>query len=101
MAGALRGVDVWFDGTHLEVLQTELVDTLNTHGTGCTLSAAIAANLAQGQSLFEAVQRAKRYVSLALQYSLSIGQGQGPVGHFFPLIGAGGRAVTQPYWSQG
>src|SRR6476646_9861678 len=48
MAGDLRGTDVWFDGNQLETLTTSNVDTQNTHGTGCTLSAAIAANLALG-----------------------------------------------------
>lgn len=86
MAGELRGVDVWYDGQDLLTLRTTTVDTPNTHGTGCTLSAAIAANLALGQELRVAVQQAKQYVTEALQHSLSIGQGQGPVGHFFPLL---------------
>lgn len=86
MPGELRGVDVWFDGTVLKTLATETIDTTNTHGTGCTLSAAIAANLASGKAPLEAVQLAKAYVTEALKHSLSIGQGQGPVGHFFPLI---------------
>lgn len=86
MKGELRGVDVWFDGDRLEVLRTETIDTLDTHGTGCTLSAAIAANLALGFDWFEAVQAAKTYVTTALKYSLRLGQGQGPVGHFFPLL---------------
>ena len=86
MAGELRGVDVWFDGAEWETLTTETIDTTNTHGTGCTLSAAIAANLALGNSPFESVQRAKHYVTNALKYSLNIGQGSGPVGHFFPLL---------------
>ena len=74
------------DGDRLEVLQTEVVDTPHTHGTGCTLSAAITANLALGKSRFQAVQDAKKYVTEALKYSLAIGKGQGPVGHFFPLL---------------
>nr|WP_293337936.1 bifunctional hydroxymethylpyrimidine kinase/phosphomethylpyrimidine kinase [Microcoleus sp. CAWBG58] len=86
MAGDLRGIDVWFDGTRLDVLKTETVDTRNTHGTGCTLSAAIAANLALGKDLFTAVTLAKNYVTTALKYALDIGEGQGPVGHFFPLL---------------
>ncbi len=86
MAGELRGVDVWYDGQQLVTLKTTTVDTPNTHGTGCTLSAAIAANLALGQEVFVAVQQAKHYVTQALAHSLSIGQGQGPVGHFFPLL---------------
>ncbi|MBD2464904.1 bifunctional hydroxymethylpyrimidine kinase/phosphomethylpyrimidine kinase [Oscillatoria sp. FACHB-1407] len=87
MGGELRGVDVFFDGDRLETLQTETVDTTDTHGTGCTLSAAIAANLAQGQDLLTAVKNGKQYVTTALKYALRIGKGQGPVGHFFPLLG--------------
>lgn len=86
MKGNLRGVDVWFDTDRLETLTTVTVDTTNTHGTGCTLAAAIAANLALGKQLPEAVRLAKDYVSAALRYSLDIGQGQGPVGHFFPML---------------
>jgi len=86
MSGKYRGVDIWFDGERLEILTTKIVDTKNTHGTGCTLSAAIAANLALGQDLWQAVQQAKEYVTTALTYSLNIGKGQGPVGHFFPLL---------------
>ncbi|MEG4499276.1 bifunctional hydroxymethylpyrimidine kinase/phosphomethylpyrimidine kinase [Microcoleus sp. F10-C6] len=91
MAGDLRGIDVWFDGTRLDVLKTENVDTPNTHGTGCTLSAAIAANLALGKDLLTAVTLAKDYVTTALKYALDIGEGQGPVGHFFPLLKEEGR----------
>ncbi len=86
MKGDLRGIDVWFDGTRLDLLKTENVDTPNTHGTGCTLSAAIAANLALGKDLLTAVTLAKNYVTTALKYALDIGEGQGPVGHFFPLL---------------
>ena len=86
MAGELRGVDVWFDGQHLETLTTSSVDTKNTHGTGCTLSAAIAANLADGKDLLSATKMAKDYVTTALTHALDIGKGQGPVGHFFPLL---------------
>ncbi len=86
MTGDLKGVDVWFDGEDLQVLKTERVDTPHTHGTGCTLSAAIAANLAQGKRSLEAVQCAKQYVTVALKHSLAIGQGQGPVGHWFALL---------------
>jgi hydroxymethylpyrimidine/phosphomethylpyrimidine kinase len=86
MAGKWRGVDVWFDGQQLEILETELVVTSNTHGTGCTLSAAIAANLALGKTPLAATLAAKQYITTALKYALNIGQGQGPVGHFFPLL---------------
>jgi hydroxymethylpyrimidine/phosphomethylpyrimidine kinase len=86
MPGNARGVDIWFDGQKLETLTTQQIDTKNTHGTGCTLSAAIAANLATGMDLWTSVQNAKNYVTSALTHTLDIGQGQGPVGHFFPLL---------------
>lgn len=85
--GELRGVDVWYDGETLEVLTTEQVDTTNTHGTGCTLSSAIAANLALENLPLPAVKAAKIYVTEALKHALDIGKGQGPVGHFYPLLG--------------
>ena len=86
MTGTLKGIDVWFDGQNWDILTTQTIDTHHTHGTGCTLSAAIAANLALGKKPFIAVQHAKQYVTTALQYALNIGQGTGPVGHFFPLL---------------
>ncbi|NJL42379.1 MAG: bifunctional hydroxymethylpyrimidine kinase/phosphomethylpyrimidine kinase, partial [Pseudanabaena sp. SU_2_4] len=86
MPGELRGVDVWCEDGQIEVLRTETVETTHTHGTGCTLSAAIAANLALGKPKLVAVRDAKNYVTQALKHSLAIGQGQGPVGHFFPLL---------------
>ena len=89
MAGDLRGVDVWFDGNQLQTLTTTQVDTTNTHGTGCTLAAAIAANLALSHEILASVRRAKEYVTTALEHSLNIGKGQGPVGHFFPLCSNG------------
>ncbi|MEL6553663.1 MAG: bifunctional hydroxymethylpyrimidine kinase/phosphomethylpyrimidine kinase [Cyanobacteria bacterium J06621_11] len=88
----LRGVDVWCQQTEdqtenqCEVLRSQPVDTQNTHGTGCTLSSAIAANLSKGISPLDAVKAAKHYVTEALRHSLTIGQGQGPVGHFYPLL---------------
>jgi hydroxymethylpyrimidine/phosphomethylpyrimidine kinase len=86
MTGSLQGIDIWYDGKILQTLQTRRVATKNTHGTGCTLSAAIAANLALGHSPFIATAQAKEYVTQALDYALSLGQGQGPLGHFFPLL---------------
>jgi hydroxymethylpyrimidine/phosphomethylpyrimidine kinase len=80
MAGEWRG-----DG-RLETLRTTAIATPNTHGTGCTLSAAIAAHLALGRDALTATQQAKEYVTGALRAALNLGQGQGPVGHFFPLL---------------
>jgi hydroxymethylpyrimidine/phosphomethylpyrimidine kinase len=87
MTGSLRGVDIWFDGDQLETLKTVTIDTTNTHGTGCTLSAAITANLARSYTPLVAFQRAKEYLTEALKHHLSLGQGTGPVGHFFALLG--------------
>jgi hydroxymethylpyrimidine/phosphomethylpyrimidine kinase len=86
MTGPLEGVDVWYDGEQWEVLETECVDTPHTHGTGCTLSAAIAANLALNYTPLAAVKSAKQYVTEALKHALAIGKGQGPVGHWYPLV---------------
>ena len=63
------------------------IDNPNTHGTGCTLSSAIAANLAKGFALPESVQRAKNYISGALAAQLDLGYGQGPMNHAFDLKG--------------
>ena len=57
----------------------------NTHGTGCTLSSAIASNLAKGQELTEAVKNAKDYISGALAAMLNLGKGNGPMNHAFCL----------------
>jgi hydroxymethylpyrimidine/phosphomethylpyrimidine kinase len=61
------------------------IDNPNTHGTGCTLSSAIAANLAYGLSLEEAVRRAKDYMSGALEAQLDLGKGSGPLNHMYAL----------------
>lgn len=86
MSGQNKGVDIWFDGNNYQTLTTSVIETKNTHGTGCTLSSAITANLVLGKDLWLAVQEAKTYVTNALKHSLEIGAGNGPVGHFFPLL---------------
>ncbi|NJK34381.1 MAG: bifunctional hydroxymethylpyrimidine kinase/phosphomethylpyrimidine kinase [Oscillatoriales cyanobacterium SM2_2_1] len=85
MPAPYGGIDVLFDGDRLEVLETAYITTPHTHGTGCTLSAVITANLAKGSTLWDAVVHGKAYVTEALRHSLAIGRGRGPVGHFFPL----------------
>ena len=74
-----RGEAVWFSGKR--------IDNPNTHGTGCTLSSAIAANLAKGYSLADSVKRAKDYISGALAAMLDLGHGSGPMDHTFNLTG--------------
>ncbi len=86
LANSDRACDVFFDGKNYELFDSPRVNTRNTHGTGCTLSAAITANLALGKDLRTAVDLAKIYVTNALHHSLEIGSGNGPVGHFFPLL---------------
>ena len=63
------------------------IDNKNTHGTGCSLSSAIASNLAKGYTLEESVQRAKNYISDALLAMLDIGKGSGPLNHAFNING--------------
>lgn len=63
------------------------IDNPNTHGTGCTLSSAIAANLAKGFDMAESVRRAKDYISGALSAMLDLGKGRGPMNHAFDLCG--------------
>ena len=74
-----KGETVWFAGKR--------IDNPNTHGTGCTLSSAIAANLAKGFGLAESVRRAKDYISGALSAMLDLGKGSGPMNHAFDLQG--------------
>ena len=63
------------------------IDNKNTHGTGCSLSSAIASNLAKGYTLEESVERAKNYISDALLAMLDIGKGSGPLNHAFNING--------------
>ncbi len=77
--------DLLYDGKRFIVLPGEFIDTPNTHGTGCSYSAAIAAQLARGRGLEAAVRAAKRYVTEAIRHSLSIGKGRGPIHHFYFL----------------
>ncbi|MEL6930357.1 MAG: bifunctional hydroxymethylpyrimidine kinase/phosphomethylpyrimidine kinase [Cyanobacteria bacterium J06600_6] len=86
LAGQEQGIDIWYDGKEVKTLFQKTVATNNTNGTGCTLSAAICANLALGKDLWSSVVEAKIYLTQALEHSLDIGAGNGPVGHFFPLI---------------
>ncbi|MCD6581953.1 MAG: bifunctional hydroxymethylpyrimidine kinase/phosphomethylpyrimidine kinase [Desulfuromusa sp.] len=81
--GHLSGdaTDVLLMGDTEHQLRSPRFDTINTHGTGCTLSAAIATFLAQGYPLKRAVERGKRFVSLAIEHSVQIGRGHGPVNH--------------------
>ncbi|CUU40132.1 Hydroxymethylpyrimidine phosphate kinase ThiD [Helicobacter typhlonius] len=74
--------DVFYNG-EFHILPSPKIDTKNTHGTGCTLSSAIACNLALGFDSLTAIQRAKEYIFNAILYSLNLGKGNGPTNHFF------------------
>ena len=77
--------DVLFDGSDFHIYTTKRINTKNTHGTGCTLSSAIASNLALGYPLPESIKRAKDYVTGAIEHALDIGKGNGPTNHFYAL----------------
>src|SRR5262249_3731461 len=76
-------MDIYFDGKHFVELRAERIQTLHTHGTGCTFSAAITAFLARGMSVEEAVVGAKQYITGAIRQAPGLGHGHGPVGHFW------------------
>ena len=78
-----KAVDVLFDGTDVQILGGDHVKTEHTHGSGCTFASAIAAQLATGRPLREAVMLAKAYVTKAIENGFSIGKGPGPLDHFY------------------
>lgn len=91
--GAGNATDVLYDGRAFKLLESRRVDTPNTHGTGCTFSSAIAARMALGDDFFEAVGRAKTYISGAIAHALPLGRGCGPTHHFFDLYRRAGLEV--------
>jgi hydroxymethylpyrimidine/phosphomethylpyrimidine kinase len=80
-----EAVDVYYDGIQLKLLTARRVETANTHGSGCVFSAAITAGLARGSTLSVAVDRAKVFITSAIEHSLEIGHGHGPVNPMFRL----------------
>jgi len=85
--GHLKGqaVDVFYNGKEMKHFVAPRIDSHHTHGTGCTLSSAIAANLALGFSVGDAVQNAKEYITEAILHAFPVGKGEGPVNHFYLL----------------
>ena len=75
-------IDLFFDGSSFTELPARRIETTSTHGTGCTLASAIAALLAKGESLENAISNAKVYVTAAIERAYPIGKGHGPVHHF-------------------
>lgn len=82
--GHLTGdaIDYLYDGEQMHAFPAKRIDTKNTHGTGCTYSAAITAYLSRGLPLIEAVEKAKTYVTKAIEHSFDIGSGNGPTNHW-------------------
>jgi hydroxymethylpyrimidine/phosphomethylpyrimidine kinase len=76
-------VDVYWDGSELVELIADHIETANTHGSGCVFSAAIAARLAAGRQAVDAVRDAKQFITNAIEFSLELGHGHGPVNPMF------------------
>lgn len=100
--GHLAGdaVDLLFDGKGFREFRAKRIATKDTHGTGCTYSAAIATGLAMGQDVAEAVAQAKRFITTAVRHARRIGQGHGPTNHLAPLFAAeeGESVITPRDW---
>lgn len=86
-------VDVLYDGKNFVHFHSERIHTKHTHGTGCTLSSAIASNLSLGLNINEAVKKSKEYITTAIKHSLDIGHGVGPTNHFYTLYKKGGFII--------
>jgi hydroxymethylpyrimidine/phosphomethylpyrimidine kinase len=74
--------DLVYNGVEMWELVDKRVYTKNTHGTGCTFSAAIAADLAYGKTMENAVRNAKKFIQTAIEHGIEVGSGHGPVNHF-------------------
>ena len=84
--GGAQATDVLYFGNEWHFFEAERIDTQNTHGTGCTYSAAIATQLAHGKELTEAICAAKAYITNAIRHALDIGHGHGPTNHFYGIV---------------
>jgi hydroxymethylpyrimidine/phosphomethylpyrimidine kinase len=98
--GHLSGdaVDVLYDGCMFREFASPRIATADTHGTGCTYSAAIATGLAFGKDVAGAVTQAKRYITEAVRHAWRVGGGHGPTNHLAPLFAGGDGAGTWPDW---
>ena len=79
------GTDLLYDGRFFRMYKNEFIQTSTTHGTGCTFASAIAAHLAKGRSLPDAIEVAKHYTTEAIRHGLPLGKGHGPTDHFYFL----------------
>lgn len=78
-------IDILYENGKISYFTSERIDNPNTHGTGCTLSSAIACNLARGESLEDSIRNAKEYLTGAIKAKLDIGEGRGPLEHTYIL----------------
>jgi len=85
--GHLEGppTDILYDGNEFRAFTAQRIESTSTHGTGCTFASAVAANLAKGMTLRDAVPAAKRYITNAIRNAVAIGHGHGPLNHFYML----------------
>jgi hydroxymethylpyrimidine/phosphomethylpyrimidine kinase len=83
--GHLKGWDLLCSQGYSYWLEGRLIDNPNTHGTGCTMSSAITANLAQGYDMFTSVKNAKIYINNAIKSGLDLGAGRGPINHYVEI----------------
>ncbi|MCI0824522.1 MAG: bifunctional hydroxymethylpyrimidine kinase/phosphomethylpyrimidine kinase [Chloroflexi bacterium] len=79
--------DLFYDGVRFQEFSAPRIDTVNTHGTGCTFASAVAAGLAKGLEVVESVELAKDYVTEAIRRSFPVGHGHGPLHHFYKWWG--------------
>lgn len=77
--------DLLFDGNSVIWIKENKINNKNTHGTGCTLSSAIACNLADGNSIIDSVKNAKKYITGAIKANMDLGKGRGPLNHMYNL----------------
>ena len=95
--GHLKGdaIDVLYDGVEYSIFRENRLSNNNTHGTGCTLSSAIASNIAKGYLLKESVKCAKQYVTEAIKYGFNLGKGVGPTHHFYKFYNNYGEFIEK------
>ena len=79
--------DLFYDGSRFQEFTAPRIETTNTHGTGCTFASAVAAGLARGMDVLDAVALAKEYVTEAIRHAFPVGRGHGPLNHFYKLWG--------------
>ncbi|WP_409303316.1 pyridoxine/pyridoxal/pyridoxamine kinase [Peribacillus sp. SCS-155] len=92
-----KAIDLLYDGETFEILESERIDTAYTHGAGCTYSAAITAELANGKSVRDAIYTAKDFITEAIRYSWKLNEYVGPTMHgAYRTYGAGSSASSEP-----